>query len=881
MLLAESTSQFLPPLAAGTLLGALVAALLAVLAGRWLLGPANEVARRWSLWLVRGAILALVVLVLFNPVHVEELPGPVQRPELFYLLDTSSSMQMGSPRSRWEESLALLRGAEQLVPKSPADVKAFRFGQRLAAVDPAAQLGLSKLLADNKLKITPASLLPADKAGGSKLLTPTDADTRLLAALRQISSRFGRVPPQGIVVFSDGRAHDEAGLEQIAAEFARLKVPLHVAPVGDMSKGGDVAVSAVVAPPRARKFTEVDVQVFVRSFGYDGKRSEVQLLELLADGTTGRKLCPPLPITLQSGFQSVSLSFRTDLNTRKLRVAIPPLADEVSAANNQIDAEMQIERTKIRVLFVEGSSQPLTQVRVGDRYQIRGAFSDLKSALTEDEDIECVVLIVQPGVGLARVAEYASVDGVRGFPTTVAELSAFDAIILSNVAAEQFTEKQLDWIEQWIGQRGGGLCMLGGESSFSSGGWRESKLAPLLPVELAPGGYDWIGGEPVKLAAAMPASPHALWGIVADDEQNRQIVAGFPQVLGVNRWLAARPNLTSVLATTSVSSSPSAPPPEPLTLQSLGNILQGAFQPKPRQPQASGGRQPPEVIQPPLPPGEVPAVVAGRYGRGRTMAIAIPLTTPAADELVQKWGTSDNRYYAKFCRNLVNWLTESSSIGRRRLVAATDKRFYRPGETIAIQAATYDESAAPTKNYRVVAMVEPHSAPGETEPAASPLKWPSGLARESGETGPLVAWGEEFELTLGTSGDSPLHQIQLSLAEVLASGTSSQSLRVELTAYEDRTQVDSTSLDIQILHDPFEQQNPFPNHELLTRLANASGGKVIRSPAELAAILRNVPLDVGPPVIRRSPLWSTWWMWGLILGLLSLEWCWRRTLGLA
>ncbi len=883
MLLAESTARFLPPLDAGAVAALVGAALAVLLAARWLLGPANEVARRWSLWIVRGVILALVALVLLNPVRVEELPGPVQRPEIFYLLDTSSSMQMGAPRSRWDESLALLRGAQQLSPEARADVKAFRFGQRLAAVDPAVQLGLTNVLVASGLKITPASLQSAEKSQAAIPLLPTDADTRMLAALRQISSRFGRVPPQGIVLVSDGRAHDEVGLEQLAAEFARLKVPIHVAPVGDTTKGGDVAVSAVVAPPRARKFTEVDVQVFVRSFGYDGKRSEVQLLELQEDGTALRKLCPPLPITLQSGFQSVSLSFRTDLTTRKLRVAIPALADEVTPANNQIDAEMQIERTKIRVLYVEGSNQPLTQVRVGDRYQIRGAFSDLKAALTEDEDIECVVLVAQPGVGLARIAEYASPDGVRGFPTTVAELSAFDALILSNVAADQFTQKQLEWIEHWIGQRGGGLCMLGGENSFSSGGWRESQLAPLLPVELAPGGYDWIGGEPIKIAAEMPPSPHALWAIVADEQQNRQIVGTFPQVLGINRWLGARPNLTRVLAATSISGTPAAPPPEPLTLRSFGTILQGAFQPKPSAPRPRAAQA--ESVPPPGPAADVPAIVAGRYGRGRTMAVAIPLTSPAADELVLKWGSADNRYYAKFCRNLVNWLTESSMIGRRRLVATTDKRFYRPGEMIAIQAATYDESAAPTKNYRVVAMVEPHSAPGESEPETSPLKWPSGLARTSGETGPHVAWGEEFELALGGAasgaGETPLHQIKLPLADVLSSGASSQSLRVELTAYEDRTQVDSTSLDIQVLHDPFEQQNPFPNHELLARLAAASGGKVIRSPAELAALLREVPLDVGPPVIRRSPLWSTWWLWGLIVCLLTVEWCWRRSLGLA
>src|SRR6185369_274300 len=141
-----------------------------------------------------------------------------------------------------------------------------------------------------------------------------------------------------------------------------------------------VAVAAVVAPARVRKFTEVEVQVFVRSFGYDGKRSEVHLQEVQPDGSVGRELAPPLPVTLQSGYQSVSLTFRTEMTTRRLRVAIPPLADEVSSGNNQIDAEMAIDRTKVRVLYLEGSTQPLQQVRVADRYQLRGPFSELKQA---------------------------------------------------------------------------------------------------------------------------------------------------------------------------------------------------------------------------------------------------------------------------------------------------------------------------------------------------------------------------------------------------------------------------------------------------------------------------------------------------------------------
>jgi uncharacterized membrane protein len=869
------SAQFLPQLPTEIALGLAVGLPLAVLLLARLLGRANAVSRRWSLWILRGTVLAVVVVVLANPVRIDELPGPVERPEMFYLLDTSSSMQMGSPLSRWEESLRLIDEARKEAGATPAVPKAFRFGQRLTAIRELPELGLSP---DG-----------SSEAGRPRQpLAPTDGDTRLLAALRQISSRFGRVPPLGIVVFSDGRVHDEVGLETLAAEFARLKTPIHVVPVGDVTKGGDVAVAAVVAPPRARKFTEVEVQVFLRSFGYDGKRCEVQLLEVGTGDRADRQLAPPLPITLQSGFQSVSLSFRTDLSTRRLRVAIPPLANEISDRNNQVETEMAIDRTKLRVLYVEGSSRPFTMTRSGTRNEIHGPFSDLKQALIEDEDIECVVLTRQGGLGrLMRVADQGQLDGVHGFPSTVAELAAFDAIVLSNVSAEVFTNEQLAWIEPWIGTRGAGLCMIGGENAFASGGWGETPLSAMLPIEMLPAGLDWAPDETVRLAPELPPTPHAIWNLVADAKQNRLIAGSIPAVLGLNRWAGARPNLTTVLATTAVGQArlgprnDAAPRNDPGPRNDTVQTLAGAFSTAVQglvSPRASETRGPSQPASQPA--GTLPAFVAGRYGRGRTAALAFPITSPYADDLVQRWGQGDNRYYAKLCRNLIYWLTENSAIGRRRLVASADKRFYRPGETISISAPTYDESAAPTKNYRVVAMVEPHVGPGEAEPEASPLRWPTGMPRTSGEEGPLIVWGEEFELPLGGTTHSPVHAIQLPLAEVLSSGTSSQSLRVELTAYEDLTQIDSTSLDIQVLHDPFEQQNPFPNHELLARLAAASGGKVLRTAADLAAVLADVPLDVGPPIVKRLPLWSNVWVLGLLLGLLTVEWCWRRKLGL-
>ncbi len=91
------------------------------------------------------------------------------------------------------------------------------------------------------------------------------------------------------------------------------------------------------------------------------------------------------------------------------------------------------------------------------------------------------------------------------------------------------------------------------------------------------------------------------------------------------------------------------------------------------------------------------------------------------------------------------WLTESSSIGRRRLVVQADKRYYKPGEKLTLRATTFDENSNETQNYRIAAMVEPQQFLND-DSFYSPIRWPSRVTRTSGEEGPFIAWGEEFDL---------------------------------------------------------------------------------------------------------------------------------------
>jgi hypothetical protein len=232
---------------------------------------------------------------------------------------------------------------------------------------------------------------------------------------------------------------------------------------------------------------------------------------------------------------------------------------------------------------------------------------------------------------------------------------------------------------------------------------------------------------------------------------------------------------------------------------------------------------------------------------------------------------------------VVYWLSENSSTGRRRLLAETDKRLYRPGEPIVLRARAFDENASPTLDYRVAVTVEPRSST-EAVSDDSPLRRPSlagGVDAVSAQA-PLLPWSEEFELSRESSAKTYSATLPIANSKSLPAGaTLTQGLRFELTAYESNIQVDGSSLDVQVLDDPTEQQNPLPDHDLLRRLADQSGGKVLGGAHDLSAMLEQLPTVVGPPEVNATPAWSRWPLLSALITLLAIEWAWRRYLGLA
>ena len=391
----------------------------------------SPTARRWSFLLLRGSVLALVVGIFLNLVRVTENRQPPRLPEVVFLVDCSRSMALDRPVSRLERIKQILVQKDRAV--SGARLSLYRFGSQLAAVT------------------------------GLNDLSPTDEATRLFDSLERLTAHFGADRPAGVVVFSDGRLTETTDFEEITAGYRRLGVPVHVFPVGSQV-AGDVAIHDVIAPRDAPPGARLPVRVVVHSRGYPGRRAELRIRSV---SDPARPPLATLPITLADGEQTHELLIDQETSGGRLVVEVPPLEGEAILENNQVPFEVASRKKKIRVIYMEGSTN-------NESHYVR-------DALVEDPNIECLVMEVDDQY-LARPRLFRVNDRGRGYPTTREELFGYDVVICSDISRGAFTQEQLNWTAELVGQRGGGFAMVGGNTSFGAGFWDQTVWDGLIPV---------------------------------------------------------------------------------------------------------------------------------------------------------------------------------------------------------------------------------------------------------------------------------------------------------------------------------------------------------------------------------------------------------------
>lgn len=756
-------------------------------------------ARSLALLVLRASALAVLVVILLDPVRTTETRIPGERPTAVFLVDGSRSMGLERPSSRLDRVIREIGRAEASISSDRLPgIERYRFGRALSAVSP------------------------------GEPLKAVDDESRLLDALERLPSRFGATPPFGVFVFSDGRSSEASGFEDVAEGYRKLGVPIHVLPVGDASISGDVSIRDLVFPRDAPKGSKIAVKVVVGSRGFAGRRAEVAIRP--ATGSDVRPLAT-LPLTLVEGDQPTELVIEADRAHSPLLAEVYPLPGESVAENNSIPFQVAARNNKIRVIYMEGSADP--------------EYAFIRDALVENPDIECVAMSLDAQMS-AQQRLHRVDDPSKGYPTTREELLGYDVIICSDIARSAFTPEQIAWTVELVAKRGGGFAMIGGHTSFGSGGWDKTAWDGMIPIDMSgdgPGNYSPFYDGTFKVVVPPGLETHPIWRIVDDPIKNREILDRMPPFYGTNLTDRLKPAATLLGLSD-----------HPLT----GMVYQQAQRYVPEKkgksrPQARSG---------------TPIFSAQPYGRGRSFAMSTDSTIAWGSSFETTWGEGDNRYFRKFWRNVVTWLAENSSSSSKNLEIATDKIIYRPGQPLIVTAKAFDEKLDPTDRYRLVARLvrgdAPGSAPNANAPELPPLVPDSPLAGRP-QTRDFAA-----SLTI-----PPAESIRG------ANGPHLHPATVEVIAMDGERSVSRASLDVQILDDSEEFHDPRPDPARLATLAGRSGGKVLKSSEDLADLLQTSTEGVDRVVTTREPLWDTPALMGLVFGLLVVEWSLRRWKGLA
>lgn len=592
--------------------------------------------QRGSLMLLRAFALALVATLLCRPVFV--LPPRARDAVLPVLVDASQSMRVADVggRTRIEAATAVLKAdllpalSKQFMPEL------YTFGEA----------------------VTPASLeeLHADAQR-----------SEIASALATIRERYRGRRISGVVLLSDG---GDTG--QYATELAHATdLPVYAVGIGNATGLKDREIVAMDAgDPRVDNST-VDLRVSAAARGYGRSPLDVQLK---ANGVAieTRRLQPAADGVPVEAWFTVS----PDPDTPTVYSAeVAASDDELVSGNNGRIVLVSPPGRKRQILAIEGAPG----------YE----HSFLNRALSEDSALELDAVVRKGKNDAGQETFFVQAAGGRaaalaqGLPAAKEALFAYDAVVIANVEGEFFSRAQLDTLASFVGDRGGGLLVLGARS-FAQRGFLSTPLEPVLPVDLS----DRRGGvSRAALSDELPASQYAL-ALTSDGESHPVLRMGADVDATRKRW-AALPPLAGV--------SPLGAARPGATILAVANA----------------------------PGGVLPLVAVQRYGRGRSMAFA--------GEASWRWRMmmpSTDHTYEFFWRQALRWL--STPAPDRLTITAPDDA--EPGDALTIDVEVRDPAFAPIADASVTASL---TSPDGTASTLVPRKMPNAAGRFS------IAWRPE------------------------------------------------------------------------------------------------------------------------------------------
>ncbi len=553
---------------------------------------------------LRSMVLVLLLLCLLRPVITTTQVTP-QETYLGVLIDDSESMQVtdqnGQTRAAATSNLLFEEGfLEQLA--ETFQVRTFRFDKETRRI-----------------------------ATASDLLGNGNASS-LEQALQYVDDQLNGLPLAGIVLVTDGADNTDSNPLAMAESLGSRQVPVFTVGLGQENIPQDIGIVTVSSAKTVLEGSVFDVQVAINHQGYQGELVEVSIL----DGDTA-----VVSDTITLGEEGVTRRYDLQLTPERreeivyeLQVALQE--GEIIPENNRYQFLVDnSEKPALDILYIEGHP--------------RNEYKFIRRATQGDSSLRLATYLQTGPEKFYRQGIESATELSSGFPRTREELFLYEAIILGDIEASFFNADQLQMIEDFVAERGGGFLI----SGMVDEGYLGTPIADILPVTIVEENFlpshlrggirrgDHPTGELFFPRLTRNGEFSPLLRLSSDDAENRRLWQELPELQGVHVTGRAKPGATVLLE---------------------HPILQFQNQP-------------------------LPVIASQRYGSGRSMSI-----NTASTWRWQMMMHSEDQSHETLWRQILRWLTVSAP---ERITIDFDREFYNVGDQVRVSAIVLGDDYEP------------------------------------------------------------------------------------------------------------------------------------------------------------------------------------------
>ena len=421
-------------------------------------------------WILALRLLALILLgiTMLRPtlVYTETVKLPAS---LYLLVDQSESMSVKDEvggKSRFDLAKQTLLDSEKVLQKFQKrfDVHPFRFDSTLH------QLEMSR----------GAVSLPAN---------PEGKETAIGFVLDEIYQRAAGKRLLATILLTDGtqraRSPRDMTPRDAAVKFRDSNFPIYTIPFGKpgVADNLDVAVKDLLAADHIFVKNELVVSGQIRINGYLNQQIPVRLMFETSPGKMEEVAKRNVSATEEGQLIPYRFSY-IPLTTglKKMSVEIPTLPKEVVKTNNEISSFVRVLDGGLNVLYLEGSrrrEQWALRKSIDSSVNINLAYERLpveevvaKSKTTPDQSADSMLRRETSSRSSLLNQDYSGV-----------KFTEFTVYMIGDLDSAALKEEELQAIADAV-RNGAGLIMLGGNQSFGSGGYGQTPLGQVLPVEM-------------------------------------------------------------------------------------------------------------------------------------------------------------------------------------------------------------------------------------------------------------------------------------------------------------------------------------------------------------------------------------------------------------